>query len=114
MGSAIITYAQDYEGNFPGDLAELYPKYVTSQRTFICPGKIVNEEEISKNFNTCYEYIPGMTKEYDGCLAVFDREGNHKNGRNACFANGETEWIPSEKWPAVWQKHTEKLELYQK
>ena len=111
VGSAILAYAQDYKENFPGDLSELYPEYVTSRMTFICPGKLVNEKEISKNFNICYEYIQGMTKEHDSCLIVFDMEGNHRNGRNACFTNGETKWIPGDIWPAAWQEHNEKLEL---
>ena len=114
LGLVMHMYAQDYRENFPGNLSQLYPGYVSELSLFVCPSRGgITEDNIRNNFNICYQYISGMTEEYDdNCLLAFDRKGNHKRqddhnraGRNILFLYGAVNWIPEENWEPTWQKH---------
>ena len=111
---AFHMYTIDYNGSFPENLSQLYPQYISDLEIFICPDRIplVTEEDISKNFNICYEYVPGMTEEYDSnCVIVYDREENHEGeGRNVLYVSGHIRWISKEAWISTWQTHLEKFE----
>ena len=108
-------YEQDYHENFPKNLSQLYPAYVSELSRFICASRGgITEESIRKDYNICYQYISGMKEEYDAkCILAFDRQGNHfgqdvlnnNAGRNVLFLYRGCEWIPEENWESTWQKH---------
>jgi dGTP triphosphohydrolase len=107
-------FAVDHEGKFPDNLAEIYPKYISTPKTFICPSTKVSEKEVKKNFNACYDYVSGMTEKYpEDCILVYDKEENHKGeGKNVCFVSGSVKWIPREEWAKIYQQHQDSIEAY--
>lgn len=129
IGLALEIYSHDHNDNFPKNLSQIYPEYATDLIIFICPEKTpsISKEDVSINFNICYEYVSGMTNKYDrNCIIVFDKKGNHKRkttvwekmrgypreentGRNVCFVNTHVRWIPEEKLETTWQTHLSKL-----
>jgi len=112
-GLALHMFAQDYQESFPEDLSQLYSGYITDNQVFICPSRTgITEQDISRNPHTCYEYITGLTEEFDeNCLIVFDREQNHPpDGRNVLFLGGDAKWIPSQTWQSTWQVHIDAVE----
>jgi len=117
IGLGMMMYSQDYREYFPVELSLLYPSYVASPRTFICPSRPgVDEEDVKRDFTVCYEYVSGMTAQYDEeCILMCDREGNHRGrgrkgeGRNTLFVSATVKWIRSDEWPSAWAAHEEAL-----
>jgi len=115
IGLGLLMFAEDHQRKFPDNLSEIYPKYISTLTTFICPSTKISEKEvIRKNFNVCYDYVSGITEEYpEDCILVYDKEENHKGeGRNVCFVSGSVKWIPREEWAKIYQQHQSSIEAY--
>lgn len=114
IGVALQLYAVDHNWYFPESLSQLYPKYCPDLQIFICPSREPRpkERDVLKDFNVCYEYVTGMTTEYDSdCMIVFDKEENHKGeGRYVVFVDSDTAWITDPKWDLTWQTHLKNFE----
>lgn len=108
-----MMYAADSGGIFPPELSCLYPRYVSSPETFICPSRQpkIKEPDVLKDFTVCYQYTEGLTTDGDAsCLLVYDRPDNHRIGhhrgdRNVCFLDGSVKMVKMKDWAAVWEKH---------
>jgi hypothetical protein len=110
--SALRTYAEDHNGEFPHDLAELYPNYTNYQ---ILAGLSGNVTETKKALEerkpikdlTSWRYRPGMKKDADQ-LIVYDMttksDAGGKRlfsaGRYAGFSDGTVKRVPIPEWDA--------------
>ncbi len=109
LGSGCSVYADNFGGVFPPSLSLLYPDYVNSLDTFICPSRKpkVTEADVRNDFTVCYEYVSGLTKKDDlECLLLYDREGNHRIGhhkgdRNVVFIGGNARMVKKTDWQEV-------------
>jgi prepilin-type N-terminal cleavage/methylation domain-containing protein len=91
IGSALIMYADDNEGQFPANLADLYPQYIGDHTTFDCPSG-PGTATVAGGAVTSLDYVyqAGLTDESSGGTPVVaDADGNHGGGeRNVLFATG--------------------------
>jgi len=97
IGSALVMYADDNGGAFPGDLSGLYPTYVGDHMTFDCPST-AGEPTVSGGTVSSADYVyqPGLSDESSGGIAVAaDADGNHNDGRNVVFATGSVRFVDS-------------------
>jgi prepilin-type N-terminal cleavage/methylation domain-containing protein len=95
IGSALIMYADNNGGAFPGDLSGLYPSYVGDHMTFDCPSTS-GEPTVASGTVTSADYVyqPGLSDESSGGTPVAaDADGNHSNGRNVLFATGSVRFV---------------------
>jgi len=84
-------YAADHRDEFPPDLGELYPGYVKSDKTFICPaGRAGGTPE-----NLGYIYVAGLKESSpQDEVIVRDGDGNHGGrGGNVLRVGGSVEWL---------------------
>lgn len=92
IGSALIMYASDHSGQFPGDLSDLYPNYIGDADVFDCPSTsdkptVAGDKVTSED----YVYAPNLSDEEDSGTAVAADKGMaHNNGtkRNVLFVTG--------------------------
>lgn len=83
-------YAADHDEAFPGELKELYPKYVTENAIFDCPdSKRTGAPEAPD-----YRYIAGLRALSPAkAVVVEDIDGNHgKRGRHVLMVDGSIDW----------------------
>ncbi len=116
VGLACHMFAQDHSGKFPENPDNLFPEYLTSSNVLFCPSSSITiPKKITKdNATLCYEYVSGLTEEYDpGCLVMYDRIENHLEGRNIFFLDGHVQWTRKEKWDEIYQRHKELMEKAQ-
>lgn len=95
IGSALIMYADNNGGSFPGNLSGLYPQYVGDHMTFDCPSTAA-EPTVAAGVvtSTDYVYQPGLTDESSGGTPIAaDADGNHASGRNVVFATGSVRFV---------------------
>jgi len=91
IGSALIMYADDNDGQFPADLSALYPTYIGDHETFDCPSGGGTATVSGGTVTSAdYVYAPGLSDETSGGTAVVaDAAGNHGGGeRNTLYATG--------------------------
>jgi len=97
MGSALLIYADDNGGNFPGNLSALYPSHIGDPNVFVCPGS-GNKPTVSGGVVTSGDYIyrPGLTDEADsGTAVVADAGDYHSGGKCVLFATGSVRFVES-------------------
>ena len=97
IGSALIMYADDNDGQFPGDLSGLYPSYIGDHETFDCPSG-AGAATVSGGSVTSPDYVyqPGLSDESGGGTPVAaDADGNHSGKRNVLFATGSVKSLDS-------------------
>jgi len=97
MGSALLTYADDNSGQFPGNPSALYPNYVGDHKVFDCPSTAAAATVAGGVVSsTDYLYAPGQTDEAgSGVPVVADAAGNHSTGQNVLFATGAVRFVPT-------------------
>jgi type II secretory pathway pseudopilin PulG len=84
-------YAADHNDVFPAKLSDLYPNYISNERTFDCPA--------SKTDGTSkvpdYSYASNLRESSDAKEAIVaDLDGNHKkSGKNILRVDGSVEWV---------------------
>ena len=96
MWKALSAYAADNGGRFPSDLAELFPKYANDYRVLISPQERsrVTEEEVKRNLQTCYCYVPGWVQGMDdGQPLLFERTGNRPGMRTVLYVGGRVYFV---------------------
>jgi len=88
---ALGAYASEHGEEFPKELKELYPNYVTDQAVFDCPAsKAVGTPE-----KPDYKYTAGPKALSPAkSVIVEDIDGNHgKHGRNLLRVDGSIDWV---------------------
>jgi len=86
LALAAEMYSNDYSGYLPKTLNMLYPYYVPAPQLFVCPG--AHRRDVSE----AYEYDPTAT--YGNHVPmIWDSQGNHAEGRNVVFRDGQLEWL---------------------
>ena len=83
-------YANDHQGKFPANLIELVEGgYVDDERVFNCPGTRYHGDALEPE----YHYTTGCTIMSPSDQAiVFDKSGNHRNGKQVLYISGEIKW----------------------
>jgi len=128
LGGALRMYAEDYAGHYPPQLSNLYPRYATRPSVFLCPIRACRDhlgaQDVLKDFNVCYEYVPGLkVGDDEKLLLAFDREdnharipGHHRDSRLALFADMRVRAFQPrisssarEEWARVWATHRKLL-----
>ena len=90
VGLALHMYAADYDERFPESLKQLVDLgYLARDEALQCPtrkGRAPGEID--------YVYIKGLSlNSRPNEPIVFDRKGNHPDGRNVLFVDGHVEWL---------------------
>jgi len=95
IGLALGAYAYEHGKEFPKELKELYPNYITTQAVFDCPASKV----IGTPDKPDYIYTPGFKALSPAkSVVVEDIDGNHgKSGRNILRVDGSIEFVGSAK-----------------
>ncbi|MBU1863530.1 MAG: type II secretion system GspH family protein [Candidatus Omnitrophica bacterium] len=95
MGSALLMYADDNGGQFPADLADLYPDQIGDHQVFDCPSTQAEPAVASGAVTSAdYVYQAGLTDEdSSGIAVVADADGNHSDGRGVCFVTGSVRFV---------------------
>ncbi len=98
IGSALLMYADDNGGAFPGDLSDLYPDYIDDPSVFDCPSTQATPVVSGGNVSSAdYVYCPGLSDESSaGTAVVADADGNHDGGRGVLFATGSVRFIATD------------------
>lgn len=82
IGRALDAYAEDHQGRLPPTLIELHPKYLRDTWDLDC----------APPEQKGYVYVPGLdTRRFptpEEIMVVFDRYGNHEDGRTVLFMDG--------------------------
>ena len=105
MGLVLKMYAEEHDNALPTRLSELYPNYLDDLRTLACPStsnagpfsgmdrRTMPPDEIDAASD--YIYISGLRWDLPGdTIVMFDKPGNHPDGRNVLFLDGRVEWQP--------------------
>jgi hypothetical protein len=88
---ALQLYEQDHDGRLPETLEFISGTYLPRGKQFLaCPAAPSRE----------YEYDPKATQEA-GSMVVWDSLGNHKEGRNVLFGNGDIRFLREEEYQAA-------------
>ncbi|MCX5679235.1 MAG: type II secretion system protein [Candidatus Omnitrophica bacterium] len=90
---ALGVYASEHGEEFPKELKELYPNYITDQAVFDCPAsKTVGEPD-----RPDYIYTAGLKALSPAkSIVVEDIDGNHgKCGKHLLRVDGSIDWIRS-------------------
>ena len=96
IGLACQLYAADRGEAFPDSFGRVYPDYVSSPRSFVCPktGAVVGDPA-ALGIWTDYVLVPGRSKSDDpGAVLAYCRPGNHGDeGTVVLFVDGRVEWL---------------------
>ena len=124
MSMAAIMYANDNNGQFPQDFAQMLP-YVKEPRVFLCPatGRTVPAEVAAGapeqkakwvNENADYVYL-GAKQRLEGpgqpatTILIYEKLENHRGeGINIAFADGHVEWLMMPQAKEMIEKQTGK------
>ncbi len=103
IGLAMAIYANDFEDRFPPTLDDLVPLYVTERMLFQCPSDPSDDPDY-----VGYVYVPGFRVGVDATtMVLFDKKGNHAEGRNVLFADGHVELMTEEAFQQRWANQQE-------
>lgn len=97
IGKAIEKFRESHGSIYPRTLFELYPEYIDSKRTFICPGDLSDER--SNQFYSSYVYLYPDKSTNSNDILVREKYGNHchwgrdLNGYWILRVNGSSEWV---------------------
>ena len=95
IGSALILYADDNQGQFPGNLAGLYPGNIGDYHVFECPSGS-GTATVSGGTVTSPDYVyqPGLTDEAgSGTPVAADAAEYHSGGKSVLFATGTVRFL---------------------
>ena len=90
IGLGLKLYASEHEGSFPVALGELIEGgYIEDENILDCPSsaRIRNAEESDYHYTTGYTILSPS-----GEAIVFDKTGNHKDGKHVLYINGDIVW----------------------
>ena len=95
LGTGLVMYADDNNGNYPGNLSGLYSGYVGDFKTFGCPSG--DGATVSGGTVTSSDYMYDPTKSDEsgsGDPVVCCKQ--HEGGECVLFATGAVRWVPSD------------------
>jgi len=102
IGAGLMMYSCDYEEQFPENLFQLYPVYVSDPAVFWCPSDSGDQKpqdiKTPKDALVSYKYIPGLCESDspDSPLIYEDLENHNHEGGNVLFVDGHVEWKDQE------------------
>ena len=90
---ALRAYASEHGEEFPKELKELYPNYITDQAVFDCPAS----KTVGVPGRPDYVYTAGLKALSPAkSVVVEDIDGNHgKRGRYLLRVDGSIDWVKS-------------------
>ena len=90
----IVMYRNDHDDRLPPDLKTLVDrKYLTNRKVLHCPSATPREDGID------YVMVKTEGKNFaDTDVLVYDRKGNHDEGRNVLLYNGQVIWLTEEEF----------------
>jgi hypothetical protein len=93
IGLAIRMYRIDHDDKMPANLQALIDKkYLSNRKVFRCPSVRPGEEGA---IDYAMVKTEGKTFE-ETSIIVYDRTGNHAEGRNCLLYNGQVVWLAEE------------------
>jgi len=100
MGSALLMFADDNNGSFPGDLSALYPNYVGDYKVFECPSPGGGTAAVSGGTVTSsdYAYQPGLNDGMSSATPIVAEHTSITNadgGRGCLFVTGTIRYLES-------------------
>jgi len=87
VGLGLQMYAADHEGKRPEALEAFIETYLKVPELLECPATSSNR----------HEYDPKAARDARG-IVMWDSLGNHKDGRNVLFGNGEVRYLTEEEF----------------
>ncbi|MCP4260996.1 MAG: DUF1559 domain-containing protein [Planctomycetes bacterium] len=100
IGLALIIYANDYDDQFPPDLETLISKAEMPAKGLICPASKLKKTYIYRGASITVDDTPWM-------ITVYDKTGNHSDGRNVLFLDGHVEWVEEERFQELIKRDNE-------
>ena len=100
IGKALLIYANDYEDSFPPNLELLTHLQDMPPKGLICPSTRQKESYI-------YRGADLETADDPGLILVYDKKGNHKDGRNVLFLDSHVDWLTEDKFLEFIRKDNE-------
>ena len=90
---ALVSYASEHGEEFPKELKELYPNYITNQAVFDCPGS----KTVGSPDKPDYIYIAGLKALSPAKSVIVEDIGdNHgKRGKYLLRVDGSIDWVRS-------------------
>jgi prepilin-type N-terminal cleavage/methylation domain-containing protein len=110
IAMALGEYALAHDGEFPDDLSELYPEYISGLKCFTCPSDMdasdIARDGADIDVATSYLYSRGWGRKdpLDKILAcdkndIFGKDTNHAGkGGNVIYLSGEVKWVDTADW----------------
>ena len=97
LGLSFAMYSNDYFV-LPPDLDALYPEYVDALGTFDCPGRGGGwTSHPGVEASGSYRYVGALNPAVDpSVIIMYDKAGNHADGRVALFVDAHVEFVREE------------------
>jgi hypothetical protein len=98
IGKAITAYRDGRAGQYPQSLHELYPQYLESAKTLVCPGD--RRKEMAQGTYTSYIYLRPNGETEPQQVIIEERTGNHSGwgkdlaGCTVLRGDGQVVWVP--------------------
>ena len=94
IGVGIELYMADHDGLMPTNLDGLYPEHVEALATFDCPAANSSASYPGLEQSGSYRYVGAINWAAPGdTIVVYDKRGNHPDGRCALFMDHHVEFI---------------------
>lgn len=116
--SALMVYAENHKGEYPNDLADLYPSYANYGVLAGLSGNVSKSKELlegkkSINAVTSWRYMPGLKRDGQRLL-IYDvttsSDGGGKRlftaGRYVGLSDGTVKRVPIAQWDSFLKQHT--------
>ena len=96
IGLGMSMYCTDFDELYPEKIEDLYDEYISAAQIFVNPSD-KNPMTIGKGLKCSYVYVGRLSKSTEAMVIVlYDKRGNHKDGRNVLFYDGGVEWVPEQ------------------
>ncbi len=100
IGKALLIYANDYNDNFPPNLEILTKTEDMPPKGLLCPSTMQKDSYIYRGAHLSTSDMPGL-------ILVYDKKGNHKNGRNVLFLDSHVEFVKENEFLELIRKDNE-------
>jgi len=102
IGLGLFMYADDHDDKLPSDLkVSTIGKYLGSNpRIFKCPATRSETPYVYRGATLTVGDTPWM-------ITVYDKKGNHQDGRNVAFLDGHAQWVTEERFRKLVEKDNE-------
>jgi prepilin-type processing-associated H-X9-DG protein len=100
IGKALLIYANDYDDNFPPNLEILTTTVEVTQKTLVCPATKLKDSYI-------YRGATLSTSEAPFIIMVYEKSGNHGEGRNVLFLDSHVDWVTDDRFRELIEQDNE-------